>query len=125
MRRNVTIFPAQAFIQEFLPPSARAFQMWDGAILYCDDRCVPDTEQSIWTQMVAQDATVEAVAQNLHARGIDYLVGNLDSLNFFLRHDPSGLHTEAVYFFLRQFRLDCTRPVYEDNKTVVERITCS
>lgn len=125
LRRNVTIYPAQAFIQESLPPSARAFQMWDGAILYCDDRCVPDAEQSKWTQMVAQDMTVEAVAQDLHARGIDYLVGNLDSLNFFLRHDPKGIHTQAVYFFLRQFRSECTRPVFENDKTVVDRIACS
>lgn len=125
LRRNVTIYPAQAFIQESLPPSARAFQMWDGAILYCDDRCIPDAEQSKWTQMVAQDASVEAVAKDLRARGIDYLVGNLDSLNFFLRHDPSGLHSQAAYFFLRQFQSECTRPVFENEKTVVERLTCS
>ena len=49
LRRNVTIYPAQAFIREFLPLNARALMLWDGAMLYCDARCVPDAEQSIWT----------------------------------------------------------------------------
>ncbi len=100
LRRNVTIYAAQAFILQNLPQNAYLLTLWDGASLYCDQRWEADAEQSKWTQIVAQEVTVEGLAGHLKTLGIDYLVGNLDSINFFLAHDPDGRHTRAINFCL-------------------------
>ena len=57
--------------------------------------------------------------------GVGYLVGNLNSINYFLSHDPSGLHAKAIDFYLQDFRSACTRTLFENEKTVVDEITCN
>ena len=70
--------------------------MWDGQGYYCDERCVPDTEQSRWTSMVINanyDASI--ISGQLSKIGITHLLMTGD-LDFVLDHDPDNENFQAV-----------------------------
>jgi hypothetical protein len=98
--------------------------LWDGQGFYCDGRCVIDAEQSKWTQYFRAGGDIARIAGELDRRGITHLIGNVDSLNFFLRHDPLGDHEQAAEFYLREFRPECTVNLFGDDQTVLDLITC-
>ena len=76
LRRNASTYAVQAFIQTELSPNARVLMLWDGQTLYCDRRCVPDTEQTQWTRLVVENNTVDAVVKELRQMGITHLLVN-------------------------------------------------
>lgn len=125
LRRNSETYAAQNYIMDQLPTDARVLMMFDGQGFYCDQRCVVDAEQSKWTQLVAQGASTAQVEAALRERGITHLLARNDSLNFFLQHDPRGWHTEAIRFYLQEFRPECSEAVYQSGGVTVERISCS
>lgn len=124
LRRVLTIYPALAFLQDNLPQDSRVLMLWDGQSYYCDERCVPDAEQSKWTQIVAEHDSAETVGAELREEGITHLLAKVDSLNFFLQHDPEGWHTRAINFYLEEFRPKCTETVFANDETALDRITC-
>lgn len=124
LRRNSPTFPVLTFFQEHASSGDRALLLWDGQGFYCDARCVVDAEQSKWTQHYLAGSSPVEVGKQLRQQGITHLIGNVDSLNFFLRHDPLGIHTEAAEFYLHEFRPQCTENLFGDDQTVLDRITC-
>ncbi len=124
LRRNSAVYPAQQFIQSELPADVRVLMLWDGQSFYCDERCIPDAEQSQWTQIIDRAGSIDAIAADLQSRGVTHLLGNIDSLNFFLRHDPKGNHTRAAYFYLETFRPRCAEVVFTSEQAVVDRLIC-
>lgn len=124
LRRVVYDYPALRAVQTQLRPGQRALLLWDGRGYYCDVRCLPDPEPSLWTRLVLEQADPRAVAGRLAELGVTHLVFNLQDANFWLQHDPDGQHRRAAEFFGREFVPACARPVYADPEATLYEIVC-
>jgi len=125
LRRNASTYAAQAFIQQHLNSQARVLMLWDGQTYYCDQRCVPDPEQTLWPRIVETGKSPQRVTDQLRRMGITHLLVRVDSLNFMLLHDPAGQQTSSIEFLLTEYRPACTRAVYNQDEVTVDEITCS
>ncbi len=124
LTENVSQFNAVQFIQENLSPSEKTLLIWDSRGYYCDSRCVPDIEQSMWTQMVARTPNVAGVLKQLQAQGISHLAVSWSDIEFLSHHDPTGLYNRALNFLLDDFVPACARKIYEDDAMYIFEITC-
>ena len=124
LRRQVSIYPVVQSLMAVTPPEARALLMWNGLGYYCDQRCMPDTEQSRWTYWMQGVTDVSVAAQRLREHGITHLVFPFSDVNFFVQHDPTGQHRAAADFFWQEFRSACTRELFSDNNAVLYEVTC-
>ena len=124
LQRQVSIYPAVQALMATTMPEARALLMWNGLGYYCDQRCVPDPEQSRWTYWMQGVTDVSEAAQRLREHGITHLVFPFSDVNFFVAHDPSGQHRAAADFFWQQFRSACTRELFSDKNAVLYEVTC-
>jgi 4-amino-4-deoxy-L-arabinose transferase-like glycosyltransferase len=124
LERVLEGYGATEFIQANLPADARVLMLWDGRGYYCDARCMPDPEASLWAQLVMTHPSVAAVTPALRERGINYLLLNTIDVDFWLQHDPEGTHFRAAEFFLQEYRPACTRPVFSDEWTQLYEVTC-
>ncbi len=99
--------------------------MWDGRGYYCDERCVPDAEQSRWTWYSRQaQEDVPRLASLLEEEGITHLLFGRGDAEFVGDHDPSGANRAALQFFQEVFLPTCTRPVHSDPRVEVYELTC-
>ncbi len=117
--------PAYLYIQQQIPRQDRVMFMWAGDGYYCDERCIPDAEQSRWTYLAltaGYDRT--AMLGKLHDMSVTHLLFSLDDLDFILGHDPSGENKRAALFFLNEFKAACTELIYRDQKNELYKITC-
>jgi 4-amino-4-deoxy-L-arabinose transferase-like glycosyltransferase len=124
LRRMVGDYLASEYIQDELPEDARVLLMWDGRGFYCDERCLPDAEQSRWTWYFQRTGTVAGMAALLEAEGITHLYHSFGDSLFILEHDRSGANRLAEEFFLREFRRRCTRLLSPDPATEIYELTC-
>lgn len=125
VRRMVADYSAHHFINQELPEGSRVFQLWDGRGYYCLDKCLPDTTQSQWTELTyMQGFDPASVAMALEEQGITHLLFSFKDRNYFLLHDPLGLHAQANAFYWREFRPKCLDDVYRDPAVIISRITC-
>ena len=123
LERSVYDYTAVRYIRGALGEGDRVLMAWDGQGYYCDERCLPDAEQSQWTQLVVRAGSPEAVTESLRQRGIDYLLVDLEGQSFLLDHDPSGAHAAAAAF-LREYEPRCLKMVFQAEKTIVFRLSC-
>lgn len=121
LRAQPGSYGAIQYIQQ-LPDTARVMFLWDGKGYYCDERCWPDADQNRWTLLAAVNGDIRSAAGALNEMNITHLMLAGD-VEFFLRHDPTGQHQQALAF-LSQFSKVCTREIYEDPWTVLLELTC-
>jgi hypothetical protein len=124
LRRTVDQYRMMEFIDTNLPSEARVFLMWDGRAYYCDERCLPSADQSHWTWLATDANGVEAVTERLKGLNATHLMYSKSDAEFFLRHDPLGLHSRALSLFLEDYQPACTRKMFEDNEFFLFEITC-
>ncbi len=125
LRNNVGSYAAVRFIQSELSDQSRALLMWDGEGYYCDARCLPDAEQSRWTQAVVETYDVAAVTARLRSMGVTHLLYSMQNAEFIKGHDPVGQQRQAIDFFWQQYQPACARQLYSDKYNVLFEITCS
>jgi len=124
LRRVLYDYPVLRAIQAQLQPGQRALLLWNGRGYYCDARCLPDAEPSLWTRLTLDQADPRAVAGRLAGLGITHLVFGLQDVGFWLQHDPDGQHRRAAEFFVREFVPACAQPVYADPEATLYEIVC-
>lgn len=124
LRRQLRLYPLQEYIQTHLPAEARVWMLWDGRGYYCDERCVPDIDQSRWTQVVMQTWDVDRVADELQRRGATHLLISKQDANFVAQFDRSGLQAKAQDFLEDEFIPACTRPVIHNEYYDLVELTC-
>jgi hypothetical protein len=123
LERSVYDYAALRHIRENLGAGDRVLMAWDGQGYYCDERCLPDAEQSQWTQLVAEAGTARAVTAALRAGGVTHLMVDLEGMAFLLQHDPTGLHAAAADF-LQEYAPACLDTVATTEKVLLARLTC-
>jgi 4-amino-4-deoxy-L-arabinose transferase-like glycosyltransferase len=124
LRRIIGDYAALEYIQSRLPADSRVLMMWDGRGYYCDQRCIPDTDHSQWTDLVVQNGQVDLMAAALLQQGITHLLLGVEDADYILQHDPLGVHRSALDFFANQFRTACTREIFRNQWTVLYELTC-
>lgn len=124
LRRVVHDYAAVQYVQAHLSAQERAMLMWDAQAFYCDERCLPDAEHSLWTRLALADLRVSSVAARLRGRGVTHLLFSVPDVDFILQHDPTGDHRRAAEFFLQEFRESCAREIYRDDWTRLFELTC-
>lgn len=124
LTEKVSQFDAVQFIQKNLSPSKKVLLIWDSRGYYCDMRCIPDIEQSMWTQMVARTPDVAGTLKQLQARGISHLAVSWSDIEFLSHHDPSKSYNRTLTFLLKDFVPACGRKIYEDDAMYIFEITC-
>jgi hypothetical protein len=124
LKRRISDFSAISYIQEQLKPEDRVLFMWDGQGYYCDERCLPDTEQSRWT-LLSMNANYDAskVSTQLREAGVTHLLLTKD-LALILEHDPEHSNVQAANYFLQQYSELCTNLIYSDGWSSLYKITC-
>jgi len=123
LERSVYDYAALRHITSRLGESDRVFMAWDGQGYYCDQRCVPDAEQSQWTQLIAAASSPEHLTAALREREVTHLLVDLEGLSFLLNHDPTGAHAVAASF-LADYAPVCLEAVFESEKVVLYRMEC-
>jgi hypothetical protein len=124
LSRKLYLYPALQFIQTSLPSSARVWMLWDGRGYYCDERCVPDIDQSQWTQVAMHSWDVSQTARELRQRGATHLLISLQDANFIAQFDRSGQQLRAHEFLLKEFVPTCTRDLYRNEYYQLVELTC-
>ncbi len=118
-------FRAIQYIQQELKPNEKALFLWDGRGYYCDERCIPDDEQSTAVQLAFGSPPPELLAEKLRQDGVTHLVLSKPDANWFIAyHDPRKLHRKTLDYFTETFFPACGKPVYTDVDTSVVEITC-
>ncbi|GMR10985.1 MAG: hypothetical protein BMS9Abin28_1809 [Anaerolineae bacterium] len=125
LERSVYDFPAMRYIRSSLNPTDRVYMAWDGQSYYCDDRCLPDAEQSQWAQLVRANPTIEGVTAKLREAGVTHVLVDLEGMNFLLQHDPTGLHATSAAFLLEEYQRTCLEPILTTSSTILMRLSCN
>ncbi len=124
LERSIYDYPAVRYIRSSLKPTDRVYMAWDGQSYYCDDRCLPDAEQSQWTQLALGEATPDGIAARLRQQGATHLLLDLEGMSFLLQHDPTGSHAIAANVFFQSFEPDCLTELRRDEKVVLYALSC-
>jgi hypothetical protein len=124
LRRSTYDYSAIQFAQRHLSSEERVLLMWDGQGYYCDKRCLPDIDQTLWTRLVSSKPHATVLATQLHKMKITHLLFSLGDADWFLQHDPTGQNQQAIKFFLDEFQHACTKEIYQDQWTRLFEVTC-
>jgi hypothetical protein len=125
LQRLEKSYPAQQFIKHELPAQAKVMLMWDGRSYYCDQRCLPDTDQSRWTRLfIEAGPDTSRLTVRLHSEGITHLYYSTDDIRYVNFHDITGWTQRAVDFFLHIFVPTCTKEVYGDPWIKIYELIC-
>jgi hypothetical protein len=124
LERRVSDFAAIQYVMQELTADAKVLMMWDGQGYYCDERCLPDTDQSQWVRLAASRPVPRVLAAELRQAGISHLLFSHDSDVFVEAHDPRGLHRSARDYFLDEFAPACTRVVRGGGWVDLYELTC-
>lgn len=118
-------FSTISYIQDSLSADAKALFLWDGRGYYCDERCIPDDEQSTAVSLAINSPTPQQLAQDLNKSGVTHIMLSLSDARWFITyHDPSGLHHMALDYFTKKFLPACGKSVFHDQGMELFEITC-
>ncbi|MFC1922393.1 ArnT family glycosyltransferase, partial [Chloroflexota bacterium] len=118
-------YKSLSFIQSELTFDNKVLLIWDGQSYYCNDRCIPDTDNSLWTYFFHTHKNIPTLTQQLHEMGVTHLLINTANTRFMMEHDLSGHHREALIFLVEEFIPTCTKEIYRDPGTRIYELTCS
>lgn len=122
--KNLDIFNISRYINENLSMEDLVYFIAEGQSYYCDERCLPDTENSRWTQLVNKHQTVEKVNFALREIGVSHLLISKPGLDFMLLHDPLEKHREAILFLLDEYLPICGAEIKQDDEMILYQLTC-
>lgn len=106
------ILPAQGGVDKIL-------MLWDGQAYYCHDRCIPDTDNALWTYLVHSSGSEEMLLGQLREMEVAYLMINTVNASFVLEHDPEGYQLAAQRFSQDRFLPRYGREIYQNDKGVI------
>jgi hypothetical protein len=113
------------YIQNNLPASDRVLFLWDGRGYYCDQRCIPDDEQSTAISLSINSPEPQQLGQELHKMGITHIMLSSPDAQWFIDyHDPSELHQNALDYFTKVFLPACGKSIFKDKGFGLFEITC-
>jgi hypothetical protein len=124
LTRTVYDYPALQYIQEILPDNARVLMVWDGQGYYCDDRCIPDPDQTRLLHLTKSQPDPTALTSELVSSGVTHVLVDTEGLAFFQFHDLDGRHRQASDYFLNEFVPECAEKVYSDDAIIIFELTC-
>jgi hypothetical protein len=102
-------------IQEGLPLGDRVLFLWDGRGYYCDERCIPDDEQSTAIRLSFDAPAPQKLARELDEQGITHLMLSVPDASWFIfYHDPRGWHQNAYDYFTDTFLPACGKLIFQD-----------
>ncbi|MBN2114929.1 MAG: hypothetical protein JW730_00050 [Anaerolineales bacterium] len=118
-------FGTVLYIQSSLAAHDRVLFLWDGRGYYCDERCIPDDEQSAAIRLSIDSPAPQELARKLDKIGITHLMlSSPDASWFIFYHDPRGLHRKALDYFTDIFLPACGKPVFRDAGMALFELTC-
>ncbi len=124
LQRRVPDFRALRFVAGNVPAAGRVLMLWDGQGYYCDARCLPDTDQSVWPRLAAGQPEPAELAAELRAAGVTHLLYSRDSDVFVEERDRRGLHRASRDYLLGQFLPQCASEVYRDEWVELYELHC-
>lgn len=118
-------FSTILYIQNALAPTDRVMFLWDGRGYYCDERCIPDDEQSAAIRLSIDSPAPQRLARDLNEQGITHLMLSVPDASWFIfYHDPRGWHQDAFDYFDDTFLPACGRLIFEDKGIKLFELTC-
>jgi 4-amino-4-deoxy-L-arabinose transferase-like glycosyltransferase len=119
LERAVYDYPALRYVRQALPPESRVAMLWDGQGYYCDDRCLPDADQSRWVQLVETEGDGAAALDRLATEGFTHILVDYEGASFLLAHDPEGRHRSALEALEEAVMFHHLQVVFVDDKVAV------
>jgi hypothetical protein len=124
LQRNIRDFSGIKYINQQLTDSDYVMLLWDGRGYYCNDRCLPDIDQSHWISLVNDLTESTSLSHVLQEQKITHLLlSNEDASFFILKHDNAGIHEEALQYLIYKFLPQCGRMIHEDDWSSIYQIT--
>jgi hypothetical protein len=124
LEKRLGNYRALQFVRENLSAHERVMMMWDGQGYYCDERCLPDADQSNWTRLIESESDPQRVAAQLQAKGVTHLLLNQTDLEVVRFFDPSGRTERAAEFFQEAFLPACGEEIYRDPPILLVKLDC-
>jgi 4-amino-4-deoxy-L-arabinose transferase-like glycosyltransferase len=125
LRRNLYDYGAMEYIANSLPGDARVFLIGDGQTYYCNDRCLPLSQESNWLFMLEENQSVEAVIKSLRMQEVTHILFSIGDMGWYIKfHDPNGRYRQATIFFFEQFAPRCGNELFQDDYIILYEFTC-
>lgn len=124
LTRVVYDYPALRYIRNHLPPDSTVLMLWDGQTYYCDERCIPDADQSRWTRLVHNSDDLVELVSKLHAMGVTHILLSRGDAEWMIQHDNTERHRQAYDYYWQVFAPECMQDCYEDEQMVLSRLVC-
>ena len=125
LQRANTNIQAIQYIQTSIDPEDRVQFLWDGRGYYCDQRCIPDDEQSTAIRLSIGAPAPEDLAHSLRTAGITHLLlSPFDARWFIDYHDPRGWHQDALTYFTEVFLPACGMSLFQSGGMELFEIIC-
>jgi 4-amino-4-deoxy-L-arabinose transferase-like glycosyltransferase len=113
------------YIENNLISTDRVLFLWDGRGYYCEQRCIPDDEQSTAIRLSVNAPEPQQLAQELKEMGITHLMLSSPDAEWFISyHDPHGQHQTALDYFTQIFLPACGQPIFQDGGFGIFEIRC-
>lgn len=117
-------YPAIDYIENNLPADARVLMVGDGRGYYCDQRCLPDADQSQWVRLVNRAENPADATTLLREQGVTHLLYSVQDAEFFRMHDPLGDHQRADRYLKEVYAPACLRVVFSNPYTTLYELVC-
>jgi len=124
LSRAVFDYPAIQYAERALDDNIRILMMWDGQGYYCDQRCIPDPDQTRLYHLTKSNPQPKILASDLLGEGVTHILIDAEGLSFFSLHDPDGRHLRAAEYFFEKFAPLCGEEVFIDKSIYLYAITC-
>ena len=125
LERRVPNFRAMEFVDRAIPETGRVLMLWDGEGYYCDTRCLPDTDQSQWPRLAANQPDPDELAHTLRSLGVTHLLYSRDSDVLVEERDPRGVHRGSREYLFGRFRERCAVEIYGDEWVSIYELRCA
>jgi len=125
LERRVPNFRAMEFVDRAIPETGRVLMLWDGEGYYCDARCLPDTDQSQWPRLAANQPDPDELASTLRSLGVTHLMYSRDSDVLVEERDPRGVHRRTREYLFGRFRKRCAVEIYGDGWVSIYELRCA
>jgi hypothetical protein len=124
LQRNIRDFSGIKYINQQLTDTDYVMLLWDGRGYYCNDRCLPDIDQSHWISLANDLTESTSLSHALQEQKITHLLlSNEDASFFILKHDNAGIYEEALQYLIYKFLPQCGRMIHEDDWSSIYQIT--
>jgi len=119
LRRTLYDYTAMEFIRNELPPDARVALLWDGRGYYCDSRCLPDADLSLWPRLLQESGSGQAAVEALRARGVSHVLVDLEELSNGLQRDRGVTHPDSVTQLADALTPPFAREIFKAEKVAI------